>query len=970
MNSDMTKKTMTRAQTRRATYKRNSEVMSRVDVVEETTEISSVSHTEQQQPLDQDTSIDPDETLPYVVSPVADNGELTTPVARLSARDASTSSIQLQYADNPDVSDHIPLSLDCSTDSTAENNRSPPLAESNVSDSVQLYSKKERKRGCKNVYDKMHFCVFCKKEIQCKIARHLLTVHKGDARVAEILKMEKGSRRRRNALNLLANEGNLWHNVAVLKNGAGKLVTSHRTGNRYRRPSDYMPCADCHRFVLSRSLWRHNKICVKKNEDGSTDSASIRCDAQASSVALCYNSDNDSSTVNNCEPSETLSMLCEDSENDLSPHLAESNVSNSIQLYSKQNPRTGCKQTCDKMHFCVFCEKKIQCKISRHMLTVHKDEAKVAEILKMEKGSRRRRNALNLLANKGNLRHNVAVLKNGAGKIVTSRRTRNRYRRPSDYTSCADCHRFVLRKSLWHHNKICAKRSADCSVESTSFQCDVQASSVALGYNCDKDYSTVNNCEPSVTLSLSCEDSKDDLSPPLAQSNVSDSIQLYGKEKPKRGCKRVYDKMHFCVFCKKRILCKISRHVLRVHKGNARVAEILKMEKGSRERRNALDLLANEGNLLHNIAVLKKGVGKLVVSRRTPRQASDYAPCVGCHKFVLRERLWRHYKNCVKNAAEFQRTAEQNESLLEEEGGGKSVKRSSKPFACVMQSRALLSGLLCSDDEENLQDVLERMRDDEVKLIVQADTLIRRYVCVRAESLGPKETRKISDMHSLSQGARILARLVAVCREQIPEASLHSLLRPEHMDLLVQSAKKLSCGDDEKPSLTLGRKIGNALVHAVAHKIAQCIEMGYVAEAEKTRQFKEVFRSEWNVRVSSVLQKMINRRRRRMLIPSVRVTEDLIKLRSYILLDVGRVLGKLEQQREQSDWTLLAKLIMSWLLLFNKCRRAEVKYMKVTDYVERRQQRSYENDEMPLTMSQTEAMFANRFESCTANVLL
>ena len=64
------------------------------------------------------------------------------------------------------------------------------------------------------------------------------------------------------------------------------------------------------------------------------------------------------------------------------------------------------------------------------------------------------------------------------------------------------------------------------------------------------------------------------------------------------------------------------------------------------------------------------------------------------------------------------------------------------------------------------------------------------------------------------------------------------------------SDEKLSY-DDEKPSLTLGRAIGHALLHAVAIKTAQSIKAGDAAD--KTRQFKEVFRGEWNYRVNNKL---------------------------------------------------------------------------------------------------------------------
>ena len=438
-----------------------------------------------------------------------------------------------------------------------------------------------------------------------------------------------------------------------------------------------------------------------------------------------------------------------------------------------------------------------------------------------------------------------------------------------------------------------------------------------------------------------------------ADTQSPSQVKVYKKQKPKRGCKEVYDKVHFCVFCNKAIQSKISRHLLTVHKHNERVEEILKMDKRSRERRNALTLLANEGNLQHNVAVLKKGDGKIVVSHRTQghnqHQSSEYSPCAECHKFVLRKRLWHHYKQCVKK-----RAADRTEKAKKE--------HSKKQFGyAVTQSRALLSGMVCGDDEEYLQDVMERMRDDDVKQVVQGDALIRRYACLRAESLGPKDSQKINDVHRVSQGARTLARLVMQCREVTPTADLHSLLRPEHMDLLVKCAKKLSY-DDEKPSLTLGRAIGHTLVHAVAIKIAQCIKAGDAAEADKTRQFKEVFRGEWNYRVNSQGEKMRNEKRRTEM-PTIPVTEDLVKLRNYILAEVHQVQTRLEENLEPSQWTQLAKLVMTRLIIFNKRRRAEVKDMKVKDYVERPQWHSRENGELRMAMSKTDAVVANRFES-------
>ena len=56
-------------------------------------------------------------------------------------------------------------------------------------------------------------------------------------------------------------------------------------------------------------------------------------------------------------------------------------------LQSKSRPKPGCVRKYDKMNYCTFCEKGMKAKISRHLSSVHKDEQRVASILKMEKQS-------------------------------------------------------------------------------------------------------------------------------------------------------------------------------------------------------------------------------------------------------------------------------------------------------------------------------------------------------------------------------------------------------------------------------------------------------------------------------------------------------------------------------------------------------------------------------------------------------
>ena len=105
---------------------------------------------------------------------------------------------------------------------------------------------------------------------------------------------------------------------------------------------------------------------------------------------------------------------------------------------------------------------------------------------------------------------------------------------------------------------------------------DVQAGSAESIYSCDETSVRLSNDELLGIMSSAAGDVKN-----RAESNVyetQDSIRcpssnLYGKQKLKKGCKDVYNKIHFCVFCKKETLCKTARHLLIVHKNNPRVSQ-------------------------------------------------------------------------------------------------------------------------------------------------------------------------------------------------------------------------------------------------------------------------------------------------------------------------------------------------------------------------------------------------------------
>ena len=114
------------------------------------------------------------------------------------------------------------------------------------------------------VYDKGHICYFCNKRC-LKIARHLLSVHKSEAEVMQIIsidsKSKEGCNKRANALDILRYRGDFYHNLKVLKTG-GELIVYRRPGNGEEcHASDFTPCMHCLAFIRKHDLWRHVRQC-------------------------------------------------------------------------------------------------------------------------------------------------------------------------------------------------------------------------------------------------------------------------------------------------------------------------------------------------------------------------------------------------------------------------------------------------------------------------------------------------------------------------------------------------------------------------------------------------------------------------------------------------------------------------------------------------------------------------------------
>lgn len=109
-------------------------------------------------------------------------------------------------------------------------------------------------------------------------------------------------------------------------------------------------------------------------------------------------------------------------------------------------------------NYCYICGKP-QSKISRHLKT-HTTHAEVEHALSLPRHSKERKILLEKMRNKGNFRHNIAVLQGGTGPLKVKRKPKAKAE-AGKFIHCMHCQGMYLRKDLWRHVRRCSCKPED-----------------------------------------------------------------------------------------------------------------------------------------------------------------------------------------------------------------------------------------------------------------------------------------------------------------------------------------------------------------------------------------------------------------------------------------------------------------------------------------------------------------------------
>ncbi|XP_067248867.1 uncharacterized protein [Chanodichthys erythropterus] len=369
---------------------------------------------------------------------------------------------------------------------------------------------------------------------------------------------------------------------------------------------------------------------------------------------------------------------------------------------------------------------------------------------------------------------------------------------------------------------------------------------------------------------------------------------------------RVWDKVHYCVFCEKAQL-KIARHLQRKHSMERDVAYAFSFPVGSKQRKILIEGLRNKGDWQHNRMVFKEGNGEIVVWKRPSKKADieSYLPCQHCYAMFKRTELWRHEKSCRERKEERQK--------------GKRVQKFS------LHLLPLKSG-------QGVQKIIHSMQQDHVTSHIRSDEMI----CAYGDALFAKKGREESQHRYIAQKLRELGRFMLAAKEIDRHAkTLKDICDPANFKLAIEAARHVSNYDVNKneygkPSTAV--KIGFSLKGATEAWIGHCLMDSDDKTEKAAKKFKELLESSWSIHVPTNAHSSLEQRRwgKEDTVP---LTEDVITLQNYLRKVEDEAKAALTELVSTTAYRKLSESLLAQIIVFNKKREGEASRLTLETYL-------------------------------------
>lgn len=367
---------------------------------------------------------------------------------------------------------------------------------------------------------------------------------------------------------------------------------------------------------------------------------------------------------------------------------------------------------------------------------------------------------------------------------------------------------------------------------------------------------------------------------------------------------RVYDKRYYCPFCES-TFSKLPRHLESEHSEEPAIVE-LSGETERAKRKVLLLKLRNLGNHIHNLKVLKQGVGTLqVVYRSKTVPFSSYVACSHCLGYYAPGDLWKHVQNCPLNK-------------MKEVKGRRHV----------AAGRLIMSA---TEHSQALHKVLASLKNDAVSRAIRQDCLILKL----GEQLCLKHGHEPEQHGYIRNSLRELGRLLIQLRLQQPlrNLSLIDVVTPVHFDAVLQASKAVSGFNKDTntmktPSLAL--RLG-----AVLGKVANIMHGEGLVEdnaikAKSSEDFLKLLSLRWNVEMSTSAHRTLNEAKKNK-VKLLPLSADLKKMSDHLKEEITTQMSTLNESVSWATYHNLQKAVLSLIILFNRKRSGEVSRMKLSE---------------------------------------
>lgn len=374
---------------------------------------------------------------------------------------------------------------------------------------------------------------------------------------------------------------------------------------------------------------------------------------------------------------------------------------------------------------------------------------------------------------------------------------------------------------------------------------------------------------------------------------------------------------------------------------------MLRLKKGSVERKNIIALLRNNGNLetaLNGNIIPKK--------RELDRDASedDYAICTHCNAFFKRHCLSRHTKKCFAS-----------QSKNKKESNSRPLSESIIYLACRKKYGNILNKLSVT------KKIFSKMHGDIITKTAINDILIAHL----GEDLLKKNTTKRCLYH-IANKLRECGRFLLEIRKLGEYTDILSTLKPMHFDNVIEATKNISRFQIDSKAFgaaSLALHFGTTLkklTDLATKMILRNKIPNFTGDFETTlvelKRFRKLIDTQWTTELGSLALKNLNEKAamKPQLLP---LTEDIIKLKNFVEEKSKKAYELLKTTKTIEHYKTLVETTLILTILHNRKRVGDIQYLQQDSYREqiRHDSNITRQSELTLSLSENEKILTQHY---------